>query len=94
MNDAIAVAADAFNVDRPVHGNHSATRRRGGGWRRDLAIAAAGFAIAASAVGVSDRAEATGPIDLGPQVVGYIKKADLGKLKNELSTGVTRPGSR
>ena len=87
MNDTIAVAAVAFDVDRPVHGNHSAARRRGGGWRRHVAIAAAGFAIAASAVAISDRAEAAGPIDLGPPVVGYIKKADLGKLKGELFTG-------
>ena len=86
MSDTIAVSADAFNVDRPVNGNHSAARRRGGAWRRHLAIAAAGFAIATSAVGIRDRAEAAGPIDLGPPVVGYVKKADLGKLKGELFT--------
>ena len=84
MDDTIAVAADAFNVNRPVKGNHSAAARRGGGWRRHLAIAAA--AIAASAVGISDRAEAARPIDLGPPVVGYVKKADLGKLQGELFT--------
>jgi hypothetical protein len=86
MNDTISVAADAFDVDRHVHGNHSAARRRGGGWRRHVAIAAVGFAIVAPAVGISDRAEAVGPIDVGPRVVGYLKKADLGKLEGELFT--------
>jgi hypothetical protein len=64
MNDTISVAAPALNVDPRVHDDHSAPHRRGGAWRRHMAIAAAGLAIVASAAGLSDRAAAAGQDNL------------------------------
>ena len=60
MSDTIAVSADAFNVDLQL----TATIRRRVAWRHVASapgFQAAGFAIAKSAVGIRDRAEAAGP---------------------------------
>jgi hypothetical protein len=85
MNDITSVVAHALNLDPHVHGNHSAPHRRGGAWRRHMAIAAAGLAIVASVAGISDRAAAAEQNDLDRPYVGYVKKADLGKLKGEIA---------
>ena len=49
MNENISVAAHALSA---------APRRGGGGWRRHIAIAAAGLAIVASVAGIGDRVAA------------------------------------
>jgi hypothetical protein len=95
MNDTAAVAAHALNLNPHVHGNGSAPHRRGGGWRRYLASAAAGLAIVASGAGIADCAAVAEQEDSTPSLqlfrdrptgsfAGYIKTAKLGKLKGSL----------
>jgi hypothetical protein len=92
MANNISVATPAVDADRHVCGADTAPRRRGGGWRWQVAIAAAGLAIVASAAGMSERAAAAGQQGLAstPSFAGYIKKVELGKMMGE----VTAPASR